>query len=64
MFPNLYKKGKYDLAKDLINELYKNIEPSNDKWDRGFNAGLSLAIRRLQKYRSEFERKYNIEVEG
>ena len=30
MFPNLYKQGKYDLAKDLINELYKNIEPSKE----------------------------------
>lgn len=44
-----YIKGKLDFAQNLIEELYEQIEPSKDAWDRGFNAALRGVIRRIKK---------------
>ena len=44
-----YLKGKNDFAQKLIEELYGQIEPSRDAWDRGFNSALCEVIRRIKK---------------
>ena len=46
---HIYLKGKNDFAQNLIEELYGQIEPSRDAWDRGFNSALRGVIRRIKK---------------
>lgn len=44
-----YLKSKNDFAQNLIEELYGQIEPSKNAWDRGYNAALRGVIRRIKK---------------
>lgn len=46
---HIYLKGKNDFAQNLIEELYGQIEPSKDAWDRGYNAALHGVIRRIKR---------------
>lgn len=60
----LYQKYKYEISQDLIDEILQEIEPSKDKWDRGYNAGLRFVLRRLKQYQEEYQQKFNIKGES
>lgn len=51
---------QYVLAKEIANKLHRDIEPSNDEWDRGYNAGLRHAIRTVKEYVDCYEKKHNV----
>ena len=59
-----YQKPQYDFAKELISELYAELDSSEDEWDRGYNSGIRFVIYKLKRYTSKVERDLGIKVEG
>jgi hypothetical protein len=60
----IYPKQQYNFAKELIDDLYAEIDSSGNEWDRGFNAGIRFVINKLKRYTSKVERDLGIKVEG
>ena len=59
-----YSKPQYDFAKELIDDLYAELDSSDDEWDRGFNAGIRFVIHKLNRYTSKVERDLGIKAGG
>jgi hypothetical protein len=49
----IYPKQQYNFAKELIDDLYAEIDSSENEWDRGFNAGIRFVINKLKKRKSD-----------
>jgi hypothetical protein len=60
----IYPKQQYNFAKELIDDLYAEIDSSENEWDRGFNAGIRFVINKLKRYTSKVERDLGIKAEG
>lgn len=59
-----YNKSQYDFAQVIIDDIREEKEPSMDEWDRGYNSGLTAAIRIIKKYRENYEANYRVIKEG
>lgn len=59
-----YSKAQYDFAQVIIDDIREEIEPSMDEWDRGYNSGLTAAIRVIKKYRKNYEANHRVLKEG
>lgn len=55
-----YNKAQYDFAQVIIDDIRKEIEPSIDEWDRGYNSGLTVAIRIVRGYRENYEANHRV----
>ena len=55
-----YNQTQYDFAQVLIDNISEEKEPSMDEWDRGYNAGLSAAIRVIKGYRKNYEANHRV----
>jgi hypothetical protein len=60
----IYPKQQYNFTKELIDDLYAEIDSSENEWDRGFNAGIRFVINKLKRYTSKVERDLGIKSEG
>ena len=55
-----YNKAQYDFAQVIINDIIEKKEPSMDEWDRGYNSGLTAAIRVIKGYRKNYEANHRV----
>ena len=53
-------KAQYDFTQVIINDIREKIKPSTDEWERGYNSGLTAAIRVIKGYRKEYEANHRV----
>lgn len=59
-----YNQAQYDFAQVIINDISEKKEPSMGEWDRGYNSGLTAAIRVIKGYRKNYEANHRVIKEG
>jgi len=49
-----YTEAQCKFAEEVIRTLSKEIDGSENQWERGYNAGLSFAIKTLQRFKNNY----------